>query len=171
MPDHEEVSSDDCPGVSGVAAAPGNQGSASRPAESDPLRRLLSEFSALREYAAHLAATYVDLTRARARKLVISAILGIAAAIVGLTVAIACAIYTVRGVAGGLAAAVGGRIWLGELLAGVAGLCVLAGLAGIAVRMSAKRRHASAVQKYEDRKAGQRARIGRDVEEAACASV
>ena len=113
MPDHEEVSSDDCPDVSGVAAAPGNQGSASRPAESDPLRRLLSEFSALREYAAHLAATYVDLTRARARKLVISAILGIAAAIVGLTVAIACAIHTVRGVAGGLAAAVaGGSGWV-----------------------------------------------------------
>jgi hypothetical protein len=136
--------------------------------EADPLRRLLQELVALREFASHFVLVQFDSLRMRAARLALIAGLSLVAVLLGGVLAVVCSIYIVRGVAGGLAAALGDRPWLGELLAGVGGLVFLTALVFLAIRSTGARRRRAQQERFEKRKAQQRARVGFDVEEAAC---
>jgi hypothetical protein len=136
--------------------------------EADPLRRLLQELVAIREFASHLVVAQVDSLRLRVAKLALIAGLSVAAVLLGGILAVICLLYIVRGVAGGLAAALGDRPWLGELLAGIGGIALLAALVFLAIGWTGARRRRAQQERFEKRKAQQRARVGFDVEEAAC---
>lgn len=140
---------------------------AAREAAADPIRRLLAELAALREYAAHLATAQVDIVRLRARNLFVGLVMGVAFALLAWITAITATVFLIRGIAGGLAAAFGGRAWLGELLTGILILGLLAASMGLIAVTRQKRRRQMKVAKYELRKTRQRDRFGRDAEDAA----
>ncbi len=134
-----------------------------RTVDADPLGEFVTRLAELGDYATHYAAARFDIAKVRLRNLLV----GIAAGLVGLVIAIGVVltffVYLLSGLAGGLSVALGDRPWLGTLLAGASGLALVAGsLMLLALRMRNAQRRAI-VRKYEERKARQRRRYGKDV--------
>jgi len=135
--------------------------------DDDPASGILSGLGALGEYIAHLAAAKADLARVRARNLGVAIAAGAVGAVIALTMILSFWFYFLGGAAGGLSVAVGNRAWLGNLLAGGMGLAIAAVVALLlATRMRRSQRRAR-IRKYEERKAKQRVRFGRDAEQVA----
>lgn len=137
------------------------------PADSpDLIASLVHELEALAGYATHLAHTQLDLARWRLRTLVLGAVVGGIALACLTALAVFAGMQVIGGVAGGLGALTGSA-WLGELLAGMLALGGLAGAAAWAIVRSQRNWQHKKTCEYEERKALQRARYGRDVDDAA----
>ncbi len=94
----------------------------------EPYEPLLENIADLTAYAAHYAAAQTDLLRLKIRKAFLLVLAWVFGRIV-LTVALAYAVWMVlRGVSGGLAEALGGRIWAGDLITGSMFLATVAGV-------------------------------------------
>ena len=104
----------------------------------------------LRIEASRYLATRVDLVKAKAARTAEGALVGGVALVVAVAVLATAAVLTITGIAGGLAHALDGNVWAGNLLTGVAVLALMA--AGIAIRMGRKR--AARLQRLAARYAG-----------------
>jgi hypothetical protein len=133
----------------------------------DPFASLVAELAALRDFALHFVRAQIDLAKWQVRSLAILAVAGLVAFFATIALAAYATILLLRGLAGGLAAAVGERAWLGALLAGVAGLGGLALVTALLVRAGQKRWKRRKADEYDARKLLQRLRHGRSVDDPA----
>jgi lysylphosphatidylglycerol synthetase-like protein (DUF2156 family) len=124
---------------------------------------LARDLGALRAYFLHYVAARSGSVSARIKRGILLAGLGIVGLFAGLT-AIAVAVgLAIFGIAHGLAEAFGGRLWLGELAAGL-GVLILFGLAAsLAIRYWLNLSLRKAKENYERRRIQERVRYGRDV--------
>jgi hypothetical protein len=120
----------------------------SAPPHVDPLHKLICEFSEVRKFAAAYVAAELDLFRVHARRWFLYMLVGVVAAVIGLTSLITAVVFALRGLAG-LVSDLFDISWLGELVMGfgvIAAIC-LAGWATTSGRRNASRRELLA--KYE----------------------
>jgi hypothetical protein len=122
-------------------------------------------FKELGEYVSYLLAAKLDGIKLAVRNAGIYAALGVVGLLAGGALVVTAVVLLCRGIAGGLGALFGGRLWLGELVTAV---LVLA-LTGVGVwwvmgRMTKASRERM-VKKYASRQQQQRARFGTDVHE------
>jgi len=129
----------------------------------EPWQPLLRDLELLRELFSHYSAARADVVRARVRGVVARIIGLLIAGLVLATVLIAAVVLTLSGLAHALAAATGGRLWVGQLGVG-AGILLLMGSVGLAAaRLSARRNLQQLREKYEHRRECQRQRFGTEV--------
>jgi hypothetical protein len=143
---------------------------ASEPAESNAARRpeeVASTYAALgaelREYVAYYAAVRIDQMRLAAGRALIAALAIAASLLVAAGSVLTATALVVIGAAQGLAAALGGQTWQGNVLAGLAVLTIAA--IGLALAIYGGRRllfHRFRV-KYEERRDEQYRQFGRDL--------
>jgi len=127
---------------------------------------LKSSVEELKEYASYYLAAKSDGFKQSIKNMVLYAALGVIGLIVGATVLVTAAVLLVLGIGHGLATLFN-SLWLGEL---VAGLLVLGGIgvtAWLMIKKITNNWKSELKKKYEDRKAAQKARFGRDVAERA----
>jgi hypothetical protein len=131
------------------------------------VRDSLAAFAELREYASYYVTAWFDRVRFTLRRAGFLAVVGAMALVAGCTIIVTSSVLVCVGLAQGIAAALGGRAWAGNLIVGLS----LLALAGAGTwfgwsRLSAAFRR-KMVQKYELRQRQQRADFGHDVEERA----
>jgi hypothetical protein len=150
---------------------PSQNGGAAGGAGPEAMKRLQRRMAELYEYFSYFLSAKVDGLKASATQAVIWGAVGLiglaAVAGVAVTLSVVLTLYLFQGLAGGLAALFGGRLWLGELVLGA--LFVLAlGVGGfLGFRKFQKGSREKLHEKYEARKRRQRAEFGRSVEEEA----
>lgn len=123
-------------------------------------RKLVAE---LIEYATHFVTAKADGLKLSLQRIVMLAVLGMAAGIAGLAALIYATILLLSGLATALGILFGGRLWLGNIAVGG----IVLGTIAVVVYLALGRvdTHALKVTKarYEARKAAQREQFGRDV--------
>jgi uncharacterized membrane protein len=145
----------DAPHVDGTA-----HGSAA-----DLFAPLSAHLHELKEYASYYLAARTDLVRAKVRKLVVYAVLGIIAAIVAVTALVVAVVLVLHGIAGGLGELIANRPWAGSLVTGLVLLAIVFGsLKLIAPQWFAISRR-KVKEKYDRRRQAQRERFGHDVDQ------
>jgi len=123
----------------------------------------------IREYAAHFVAAKFDSAKAGVRRVGLFIAIGIlglagAAALVGAAVVLALV-----GAANGIGAALGGRVWAGQLIVGL-GLVIAVGVvAMLGLRMLNNSWRRQTEKKYEARIQQQRRQYGHDARQRAAA--
>jgi hypothetical protein len=139
------------------------------PSEPSPLEPLLSNLAALRSYAEHYLSARVDALKHRVRGAVLALVLGALGLLAAAAALVTAVVLTLRGVAAGLTALLGGRGWAGDLLTG-AGILIGTGL-GVyfLVRGWIGSSRRKMVHKYERQREHERDAVGRDVRERASA--
>jgi hypothetical protein len=119
------------------------------------------------EHISYLLAAKVDGAKASLRNIVVMAAIGVIGLIALCALVTSAVVLVCAGLAGGLSALFGERLWQGMLVAGLAILTLL----GIGVWLGVSRVNRGArqrtVQKYAARQQQQRARFGKDVHERA----
>jgi hypothetical protein len=138
-----------------------------KPADSNPFEPLVRHLSELREYVAHYWTVQKDSAKAKVRRAVLWAILGIVAGATAITLMATASALALIGLADALGVLFGDRFWAGKLVVGL-GLILLA-FAGLALAMYGWSRSSRAhtVQQYESRHARQRSQFGHDVKDRA----
>src|SRR6266550_2834684 len=104
-------------------------------APTEAVRDAVSKFAELRAYAQQYFSAKADQWRLTARNIAIFAALGVVGLIVaGATIVIAL-VMLFQGVAGAIAAGLGGRVWAGNLIVGLALLAIFVGgaMVGLAI--------------------------------------
>lgn len=136
--------------VEASQSPPGNGGDSDERAASADVERVLTLLGAMGASARRLAAVQAADLRRRASDGVWALLFGLWVGLAGLVVTVLAAIYLVRGLAGGVAAAAGGVPWVGQL---AVGLLVLGGTVAvlIAVRRRASRRRLEAWRAKHER--------------------
>lgn len=127
------------------------------------LRALLSE---AREYLSYSLAARADGVKASIRRMGLYAGVGLVGLVALVSIVAMASVLLLLGFAGGLGALLGGRMWLGALIVGAVFLIAIALGAWLGVRYMTKNFRQKTVEKYEQRKAGQRSKFGRDVRQA-----
>jgi hypothetical protein len=133
------------------------------PAEPDSLKQLLSQVHELREFAAHYVSAKADSAKLSVQSFglrIAAAAIGFVA-LSGLIVVAICSL--VNGIAGGLGALFGERVWAGQLSAGLLVLSVLALGTWLLWALRQKKSRESTVRKYEARRTHQRTEFGHGV--------
>lgn len=132
-----------------------------------PLDGVMRRLTEMREYLLDYLEARGDAFKLRARQTALRAALGVLA-MVGLVAAIAYAtIMILSGTAGGIGAALGGRLWAGQLITGLALLVFLALAAWLGIRRVNETSRRSTIDKYESKHLQQRARVGEDIRQRA----
>ena len=151
----------------GEAPAPGvsELGAGASPPEGAE-KTISSQICELYEYASYFLATTVDRAKARTRTFMLGAFLAALLFFALCTAILIGLVLTFAGMAYGLAEVFDGRLWLGCLATGLfllggLGLCLFAGV-GYVKRTSLERTK----KRYEQRKADQLARFGRNADTA-----
>jgi len=142
------------------------------PADKEPegpeaAKRLMQHWAELREYGAYLLEVKADLFKHKLRSILANAALGVLGLMAGFAVILISVWQLLSGIAGGLGELLDDRLWLGNLVTGLAFLAVIG--IGISVglgRWQSASREAT-VEKYEQRKRRQKSQFGRDVQDAA----
>jgi hypothetical protein len=80
----------------------------------------------LRRHAGHYVQAAADSFRLTVRQAALRTVLGCLGAVVGVAVLVTSTVMLLDGIAGGIAAALGGRVWAGQLITGAV---VLSGIA------------------------------------------
>jgi hypothetical protein len=126
----------------------------------DPVMRRLAE---MREYVTDYLEARGDAFKLRARQTALRAALGFVA-LVGLIAAVASAtVLVLSGTAGGIAAALGGRLWAGQLITGLTLFLILGLVTWLGIRRINETSRRGTIDKYERKHLEQRARVGQDV--------
>ncbi len=115
------------------------------------------------EFASYYASAQADRLKLTAINLAMFAILGAVAAFVGVAVVLTAGVLLVVGVAGGLGALFGGRLWLGDLVTAVVVLGALLAGTVVVFKMVTGSTRRKLVSAYEQRKSQQRTNLGTDV--------
>lgn len=134
------------------------------------LQEIKLKVAELREYAGHAAAVQLDRL-----KLIVGDLLGlltawVVAALVIAGVLVTCAVLVFLGLAALISAALEPHVWAGPLIAGVLGLTMIAAVTVLGVGWGRQKFRNMLVRKYEARRAEQRARFGRDADDAEAAA-
>ncbi len=137
--------------------------------QSNPAARafhaLKQDAAEFKEYAAYYVAAKTDAVKQKIRSIILYAALGILALLAGGAVLVTGGVLLVLGIGHGLAELFGGRLWLGELVAGVVVLGAMGLMTMVMIKKMTHGWKAALHKKYDDRKADQRARFGHDVSE------
>jgi hypothetical protein len=128
---------------------------------------LVREVSALKDFVSHLVWTQLNLAKWRLRTVLLGLVAGAVALACVTALAVVAGVYVLQGVAVGLGIVFGGRLWLGELVTGLLALAGLGGLSAYGVMRGQSQWQAKKARENAERKAIQRARHGRDVDDAA----
>lgn len=178
--DQPDPRSDFDPTIGGAATTAGSANGASSESPPSTLQMILiglqerlkhaeklaSQFG---EYVGHLLRVRADKAMLAIRTALIWAIVGAAAGMMGLAAVVYATVLLLSGIAGGLGALFGGRLWLGELLTGlIVASTILIGAFMVARSLIGKGEKALHA-KYEAIRKSQREKYGRDVQEAAAA--
>ncbi|MEW6250323.1 MAG: hypothetical protein AB1716_06735 [Planctomycetota bacterium] len=137
------------------------------PLPEDHVAALLRRILELVEYAHYYLQVRLDLVKLGAWKALVSAALGVGAALVLGAFAVTCVVFVLYGGALGLSRLFGDRFWLGFLVLGVLGLVLLGGVVAVALAGMRASRRRREERKYDERRRAQRARFGRDIGHAA----
>lgn len=121
----------------------------------------------LREDAKVYAAVQRDRVSLAATNVAVSAARGVLLLLVAGALFVTAATLTVLGIAGGLAAALGGNTWLANLLTGIGTLALLLGGVQFAIRTMRQRRLAALRRRYAPADARDRAMTRERAERAA----
>jgi hypothetical protein len=136
----------------------------------DPPRPLDGVVQQVRELVEH-ASLYVearkDMVRSTVRNLIVKAVLGVIAAIAGITLIVVAVVQLMSGAATGLGLLFGERYWLGELVLATGVFLILAIGAFVGVKLLTKSARERTIKKYERRQQAQRQRFGRSTTERA----
>lgn len=132
-----------------------------------PLGHLTQDLAALQGYVLHYLAARSEAVTARIKKTVLWAVLGLAGGVAALTALVVAVVLVLGGAADGIASALGGRAWAGELIVGGVVLFVIALSAwiGLRYRLNLSRRRVK--EQYERRRQHQRNAFGKDVAQRA----
>jgi hypothetical protein len=160
--------------VDDAAPAPANDGAPDAEPELDPeaksnpaseaFHRIRDDLGELKEYAQYYLAARVDSIRQTIRRLGLYAALGVLGLIAGGAIVATAAGLLVIGFAEILTRLFGGRDWLGDLVAGVVVLSIVAAGALFMMKKLTGTWRTLTIQKYEQRKQSQREQFdGRDV--------
>ena len=133
----------------------------------DAMADVKVRLSELSEYAGYLLSAKIDGIKLAIRNAGLYAALGVVGALAGGVFVVTTIVLLCRGVAGGLGALFGGRLWLGELVTAVVFLAILAGGAWFMMNRLTKASRERTVKKYASRQQQQRARFGTDIHERA----
>ena len=133
----------------------------------EALKNLGARFSELGEYVSYFLSAKVDSTKVTLRNLGIYAGLGVVALLAGGAFVCTLMVLLLRGVAGGLGALFGGRLWLGELVTAVVFLAVLTGGIVFGMKWLTKSSRERTAKKYVARQQEQRSKFGTDVSQRA----
>jgi len=114
---------------------------------------LLSHLADLREQASLYAEATADRVKLTVRQAAVRAALGCLALLAGAAVVITAAVLTLNGVAGGIGALLGDRIWAGQLITGVLILAALAAGAWWGAHSLTDSSRRKTLKKYERRHA------------------
>jgi hypothetical protein len=129
-----------------------------------PLEGVLKQVREVVEYANFYVETRKDVFRATLRSLVLKAILGVLAAVVGVTVLVVASVYAMRGIALAVALLFDERLaFLGYLITGFAILIGIAVAVFFAIKSVTKTARKRTIEKYERRQQQQRERFGHSV--------
>lgn len=164
-PGHPSPTDRAAPKQSGRESAPkaAENGKPAETPEPDAVSLLVKQFRELGEYFSYYAAAKTDSLRLATR----NALFGVALAALGFVAVsgfiLVASWFLLSGLAEGLAALMGGQLWLGHVICGMFALLgVWLGLyAAWAYRKRVSRERT--LNKYEQRQARQRAHFGRDV--------
>jgi len=133
------------------------------PAEA--FRDLSTRFAELGEYVSYLLSAKVDGIKVSLRNAGIYAALGVLGLLAGGALIVTTVVLLLRGIAGGLGALFGQRLWLGEIVTAVLFLAILGVGTWFGLNRMTKASRERTVKKYASRQQQQRARFGTDVHE------
>jgi hypothetical protein len=139
------------------------------PADHSPFEPLLQHFAELRHFVAHYWMVQKDAAKAKARRAIIWAALGVVAALVAFALLVAAAALTLVGLADALGVLFGDRFWAGKLAVGLGIIFLSLGGLALALFLWARSARQTTVKQYEHRHNQQRAQFGQDVQQRAAA--
>jgi hypothetical protein len=131
-------------------------------APSDAFHQAMEQLGELKEYASLYVAAKADKLRLTVRKIVLYAVLGVLALVAGVAMLVMAVVQLLAGLAGVIAAGLGGRMWAGNL---IVGFVLLAGImtgAWLMVRKMLNSSRKATVDRYERRLQRQRIDYGAD---------
>jgi hypothetical protein len=136
---------DSCPAVAGPDGAAREAKEPAVSKDADPLRAIATSFSDLTTHLRAMLQVRADQFRLAIRRKITAILIGLVGGVVALLLMVFAVAYLIHGTALGLAAACGGRLWLGYLLTGV---LFLGGPALAGVVLLRRGRSAAARQLY-----------------------
>jgi hypothetical protein len=114
------------------------------------------------EYFWQYLSARVDLAKLRLRRLVLLAAFGVLALIALTALIVTLVVMLCSGLAGWIAAGLGGRVWAGELIVSLGLILVMAGGTWLILRQASRRRLKVLMEHYERRHREQREKFGHD---------
>jgi hypothetical protein len=142
------------------------------PSPTDAFREAAGHLREIKAYTLYYVAAKMDAVRSSVRRLVVYAVLGLVAAVIGLTALVVAVVLTMEGLASlinwGLSFAYPGLApWIGPLIVGVGVMAILTiGVLFVVPRQFRMWRQ-KMVKKYDHKRREQRVKTGHDVRERA----
>jgi hypothetical protein len=158
MPDARNAQS-----AAGSTTAGSDRATRERPTVAEALRDSGRSFAEIAQYAGYFIAAKIDQIKLSVRSLILYALLGVLGAVAAAAVLIVAVVLLLMGIADGIGYALGGRVWLGDLIVGLVVIGAVAGGLGIFVGKFNAAARLRTVQKYEDRLRQQRDQFGHDI--------
>jgi hypothetical protein len=125
----------------------------------------------LLDYLAYYLSVQADQFRLRVRRVILAAMLGIMALVAGLAFIVTAVAILLSGIAQGLGHLFGGHMWLGNLVTGLAVLCLTALALVVVSRRVVSFSRTRTFEKYAELRQHQRQQHGHDVGSRSRASV
>jgi len=136
-------------------------------APTEAFRAVGARFGELAEYISYFIAAKTDGLKLTMRNVAVMAALGIVGLIAAGAMVVSAVVLVCWGIALGLAALFGHHLWAGYLVTGILLLGLIGGGTMIGLKKLTGTSRERLVQKYATRQQQQRAKFGRDVEQAA----
>ena len=114
----------------------------------------------LRDDAASYVALHADRARLAASQVVTRAVVGVLALIAAAALLATAAALALVGIAGGIASALDGNLWLANVITGMGVILLLSGVIAFRVRMQGRQRLRRLQRRYDDGAAPRRPRAG-----------
>jgi hypothetical protein len=133
----------------------------------EALHLLQQQFSALCAYCLHFVNAKVDQLKMSGRHIALWVLVGCMGAIGLITMLIVAVVLLLTGLATGLGMALGGTLWLGQVIVGLGLLILFAMGTLLGCRRVHSRARAEKVQDYAERQLRQRAQFGHSVADRA----
>jgi len=124
-----------------------------------PLEPLLAHLTELQTHVNHYVQATADSFRLTARQLALKAALGLLGLLVGATMLVTAAVLVLQGTAGGIAVALGGRLWAGQLITGAVLLLFVGAGAWWMTSSLTKSSRRKTLEKYERQHEYEQARL------------
>jgi hypothetical protein len=129
--------------------------------------RIAEDVAELKEYAGYFVAAKIDGFKRTLRNLGLYAALGVLGLIAGGAIIATASGLIIVGFASGLGRLFGGRMWLGDIVAGIVVLGIIAGAVWMMMNKLTGAWRSQTIKKYEERKQSQRERFGHTIDDRA----